>query len=108
MQQSGNHGPQVLKRITFDNLHLRPENLQLSEYVLLYPGVGRGSESHHWNRRELLAKNIHSFVIWTKIMSPLVGEKKNKTKHYCFSDYSDLLYIQHTLNTHIKNHIILQ
>lgn len=51
--------------------HLRPENLQLSEYVLLHPGVGRGSESHHWDRRELLAKNIHSFVIWTKIMSPL-------------------------------------
>ena len=104
VQQLGNHSAQVLKWITSDNLHLRPENLQLSEYVLLYSGVGCGSESHHWNRRELLAKNIHSFVIWTKIMSPLVGKKK----HYCFLDYSDLLYIKHTLNTHIKNHIILQ
>ena len=74
----GEPWPQVLKWITFDNLHPRPENLQLSEYVLLHPGVGRGSESHHWNRRELLAKNIHSFVIWTKIMSPLVGKKTNK------------------------------
>ena len=39
---------------------------------------------------------------------PTSWGKKKQNKHYCFSDYSDLLYIQPTLNTHIKNHIILQ
>lgn len=51
--------------------HLRSEDLQLSEDVLLDPGVRCGREGHHWNRRKLLAKHIHPFVILTKIMTPL-------------------------------------
>lgn len=58
-----------------NNLHLRFEDLQLREDVLLYPGVRCGCESHHWNRRKLLAKHIHPFVILTKIMTPLIGKK---------------------------------
>lgn len=67
------------------NLHLRSENLQLSEDVLLYPEISRGSESHHWNRGKLLTKHIHSFVILTEVVSPLVGKKT-----HCFSDYVNL------------------
>lgn len=60
---------------TFTDLHLRSEDLQLSEDVLLDPGVRCGREGHHWNRRKLLAKHIHPFVILTKIMTPLIGKK---------------------------------
>lgn len=76
--------------MTFNNLHLRSENLQLSEDVLLHPEISCGSKSHHWNRGKLLAKHIHSFVILTKIMSPLGGGEK---KHH-FSDDLNLSYIQ--------------
>lgn len=77
MQQAGNCCPRVFKFMTFCNLHLRLENLQLSEDVLLYPGISCGSKGHHWNRGELLAKHIHSFIILAKIMSPLVGKKNS-------------------------------
>lgn len=63
------------KTTSSNNLHLRFEDLQLREDVLLYPGVRCGCESHHWNGRKLLAKHIHPFVILTKIMTPLIGKK---------------------------------
>lgn len=91
-----------MKLITFNNLHLRSENLQLSEDVLLHPGIGSGCKRHHWNRGKLLAQHIHSFVVWTKIMSPLVGNKI-----LLFRRFGSSLHKANTAH-YIKNNLIFQ